>query len=149
MLEWETSIPISALTVGLFILDTGQEQNQNINQLGIDLFMPALVSWGIERIIKMTLETSKPVVVKPPQPSGIVKEVVNKSTKDLYLAAAFHCEGCRLTEVDKTDRTRMIFNFEGGELADRVEREWYEGVLVVSATSYAASLRLMKSAIHS
>lgn len=93
------------------------------------------------------LETSKEVKVA--QPSGVIKEVVNKPTKDLYLASAFHCEGCRLIEVDKTDRSRMVFVFEGGELADRVERQWYEGVLVVSATAYAASLRLMKSAIHS
>jgi acyl CoA:acetate/3-ketoacid CoA transferase alpha subunit len=92
----------------------------------------------------MTLETTKKV-----EPTGVIKEVVNKPTKDLYLASAFHCEGCKLTQVDKTDRSRMIFVFEGGELADRVERQWYEGTLVVSATSYAASLRLMKSAIHS
>jgi hypothetical protein len=95
----------------------------------------------------MPTETVKPVVV--PQPAGKIIEVVNKQTKDLYLASAFHTEGCRLQEVDKTDRTRMVFVFEGGELADRVERQWYEGTLVVSATSYAASLRLMKSAIHS
>lgn len=94
----------------------------------------------------MTLETQKPVI---PQPTGVIVELVNKPTKDLYLAAAFHCEGCKLIEVDKTDRSRMIFKFEGGDLADRVERQWYEGTLVVSATSYAASLRLMKSAIHS
>ena len=88
-------------------------------------------------------------LLKAPQPTGVVQELVNKQTKDLYLASAFHTEGCKLIQVDKTDRTRMVFVFAGGELADRVERQWYEGVLVVSATAYAASLRLMKSAIHS
>lgn len=83
------------------------------------------------------------------QPAGIIKELVNKQTKDLYLAAAFHCEGCKYMEVDKTDRTRMVFIFEGGENADRVEREWYAQNLVVSASAYAASLRMMKSVIHS
>ena len=83
------------------------------------------------------------------QPAGIIKELVSKATKDLYLAAALHCEGCKFQEIDKTDRTRMVFIFEGGELADRVERQWYEATLVVSATSYAASLRICKSLIHS
>ena len=85
----------------------------------------------------------------PKEPTGVVKELVNKDTKDLYLAAAFHCEGCKYLEIDKSDRTRMVFWFAGGELADRVEQQWYSGTLVVSATSYAASLRLCKSLIHS
>lgn len=83
------------------------------------------------------------------EPVGVIKEAINKPTKDLYLAAALHCEGCKYQKVDKTDPTRMIFVFEGGENADRVEREWYDQTLVVSATSYAASLRMMKSVIHS
>lgn len=93
----------------------------------------------------------KPLVAVPSkiEPTGIIKELVEKDTKDLYLAAAYHCEGCRFIRIDKTDRTRMVFWFEGGELADRVEHQWYEGSLVVSATSYAASLRLAKSLIHS
>lgn len=83
------------------------------------------------------------------KPQGIIVEAVNKETKDLYLAASLHCEGCRYLGINKEDRTRMIFMFEGGELADRVERQWYENTLVVSATSYAASIRTMKSLIHS
>lgn len=82
-------------------------------------------------------------------PAGVVKEAIEKETKDLYLAAAFHCEGCRYVKIDKTDPTRMVFVFEGGDNADRVEREWYSNILVVSATAYAASLRMMKSLIHS
>ena len=87
--------------------------------------------------------------IKTAEPVGVIKEVVNKSTKDLYLAAAFHAERCKFTGIDKTDRTRMVFQFEGGDLADRVERQWYEGTLVVSATDYAASIRTCKSLIHS
>lgn len=97
----------------------------------------------------MTLDTSKPIIKPVAQPQGIVKEVVNKETKDLYLAAAFHAEGCKFIEIDKTDRTRMVFKFEGGEVADRVEREWYQGTLLGVFPIYAASLRLMKSLIHS
>lgn len=85
----------------------------------------------------------------PLEPQGLVKEAIRKYTKDLYLAAAFHCEGCKYVEIDRTDRTRMVFWFEGGDNADRVERDWYGGTLVVSATAYAASLRSMKSLIHS
>lgn len=82
------------------------------------------------------------------EPKGVVKEAISKTTKDLYLAAAFHAEGCRFQGIDKTDRTRMVFEFEGGENADRIERQWYEKSLVVSATSYAESLRQMKTLIH-
>lgn len=92
----------------------------------------------------MSLQTS---VVN--QPIGTIKEVVNKETKDLYLAAALKTEGCKFLEIDKTDRSRMVFKFEGGELADRVERQWYEESLVVSATSFASALRICKSLIHS
>lgn len=83
------------------------------------------------------------------QPAGVIKEAINQETKDLYLAAAFHCEGCRFIKIDKTDPTRMIFVFEGGENADRVVKEWFQATLVVSATNYAASLRTMKTLIHS
>lgn len=82
------------------------------------------------------------------QPAGVVVEAIQKRTKDLYLAAAFHAEGCKFIEMDKADRTRMVFVFEGGENSDRVERQWNETTLVVSANSYAASIRHMKSLIH-
>lgn len=81
-------------------------------------------------------------------PAGIVKDI-EKTTKDLYLAAALHAEGCRYLKVDKTDPTRMVFVFEGGANADRVEQQWYQDTLVISATSYAKSIRTMKSIIHS
>lgn len=86
---------------------------------------------------------------KKTQPAGVIIEAINKETKDLYLAAALDCEGVRFLEIDKSDRTRMIFKFEGGEFADRVERQWWDNTLVVSATSYAASIRKFKSMIHS
>jgi len=97
----------------------------------------------------MTIESTTHKQILPNSPIGVIREVVNKETKDLYLAAALYCEGARFIEIDKTDRTRMIFKFEGGELADRIERQWYEGVLVVSATDYAAKIRICKSLIHS
>lgn len=93
-------------------------------------------------------ELLKPITLKTVAPVGVVKEAISKRTKDLYLAAALHCEGCPYVSVDRTDPTRMIFVFEGGENADRVEREWFSQTLVVSATAYAASLRMMKSVIH-
>ncbi len=80
-------------------------------------------------------------------PQGNV-QIVPEETKDLYLAAALHCEGCKYLGIDRTDHTRMVFKFEGGELSSRVVKEWYQDVLVVSATSYAKSLRTMKSLIH-
>ena len=88
-------------------------------------------------------------VVRKNEPAGVIKELVNKDTKDLYLAAAFHAEGCKFLGIDKTDRTRMVFQFEGGELADKTERDWYQATAVGSYTVYAASLRMMKSLIHS
>lgn len=88
-------------------------------------------------------------VKKTNMPAGVIVEAINKETKDLYLAAAFDCEGVRFLDIDKSDRTRMVFKFEGGEFADRVERQWWDSTLVVSATNYAASIRKFKSAIHS
>ena len=82
-------------------------------------------------------------------PIGLVKEAIDKTTKDLYLAAALHSEGCKYIRVDKSEPTRMVFVFEGGENADRVEREWYSRTLAVSAYDYASSIRMMKSVIHS
>lgn len=81
-------------------------------------------------------------------PQGVVEEVVRKETKDLYLAAAFHAEGVKFIGIDKTDRTRMVFIFAGGDNADRVEREWYQQTLLGCFPIYAGSLRLMKSIIH-
>jgi hypothetical protein len=84
----------------------------------------------------------------PNLPTGIVKDLP-KRTRDLYLAAALDCEGIRLINVDASDRTRMIFEFEGGEHANTVERQWWEGTLVVCAPAYAASVRKLKSLVHS
>ena len=81
------------------------------------------------------------------EPAGKV-EVPPKETKDLNLAAAFHAEGCKYLGVDRTDPTRIVFKFEGGENADRVEREWYQQVCIGSYYVYAQSLRLMKSIVH-
>src|SRR3990172_7344831 len=101
--------------------------------------------------IERTTTAVNPVAPKvaPKEPAGVIKEAINKSTKDLALAAAFHVEGCKFLEIDKSDRTRMVFWFEGGENADRVEREWYQGTLINVLPLYAASSRAMKSLIHS
>ena len=96
-----------------------------------------------------TTTAVNPVRIAPKEPIGVIEEVVNKETKDLGLAAAFHAEGCKLIEIDKADRTRMVFKFAGGELADRVERDWWQGTAIGSYTVYYASLRMMKSLIHS
>jgi hypothetical protein len=81
-------------------------------------------------------------------PKGVV-EVLPKETKDLYLAAALHAEGCKYLAIDRTDPTRMVFKFEGGENADRVEKEWYQQMCIGSYSAYAQSIRVMKSLIHS
>lgn len=81
-------------------------------------------------------------------PVGIVN-TPNKETKDLYLAAALHAEGCKYLGIDRTDPKRMIFRFEGGENANRVEREWYQGACVGELSRYAQSVKTMKTLIHS
>ena len=80
-------------------------------------------------------------------PRGAV-EILPKETKDLYLAAALHAEGCKYLGIDRSDPTRMVFKFEGGELADRVEKEWYQGNCVGCLSVYAQSIRVMKTLIH-
>jgi hypothetical protein len=86
-------------------------------------------------------QDKKPVV-------GIIKEALDKKTKDLGLAAALHAEGCKLIDVDKSDRTRQEFVFEGGEHANDVERRWWQGDCIGSYSVYYSSLRQMKSIIH-
>jgi hypothetical protein len=80
-------------------------------------------------------------------PKGIV-EIPPKETRDLYLAAALHAEGCKYLGIDRTDPTRMVFKFEGGENADRIEREWYQGSCIGSYSVYSQSIRTMKTLIH-
>lgn len=94
-----------------------------------------------------TLQDSPKYPIKH-EPVGVVKDI-EKTTKDLYLAAALHAEGCKYLKADKSDPTRIVFVFEGGENAERVEQEWRQGILVVSATAYAQSIRQMKSIVHS
>lgn len=99
----------------------------------------------------MELKTDPQKAETKLDPQGVVikQDIPNKTTKDLYLAAAFHAEGCRLLGIDRTDPKRMVFSFAGGELPDRVEKEWYAGIAVGSYSVYAASLRTCKSLIHS
>lgn len=85
---------------------------------------------------------------KANEPTGVIKELVEKPTRDMYLAAAYHAEGCELKDVDRTDPTRLVFVFEGGENADRVEREWFSDKLLVIASRYANSIRTVKSLIY-
>lgn len=89
--------------------------------------------------------------VKFAEPAGVIYkqgDVPNKTTKDLGLASAMHVEGCRLIRVDKTDPRKQVFHFAGGDLADRVERQWYDGTHIVSSSNYYASIRLLKTLIH-
>lgn len=85
-----------------------------------------------------------------PKPQGVVikEDIPNKTTKDLELAAALHVEGCRFLDINKEDPKRQVFIFAGGELADKVERDFYAGLAIGSYSAYAASLRRMKSLIH-
>lgn len=83
----------------------------------------------------------------PNAPKGNIT-VPPKETKDLYLAAALHSEGCKYLGIDRSDPTRMVFRFEGGELADRIETQWYQGTCVGSLSVYSQSVKTMKSLIH-
>lgn len=83
-------------------------------------------------------------------PQGVVvkNDIPNFTTKDLGLASALHSEGVRLIRVDRTDPKKQVFHFAGGELADRVERQWYDQTLVVCAPIFYSSIRMLKALLH-
>lgn len=84
-----------------------------------------------------------------------------KSTKDLYLAAAYLALGAEYLRTDRADPKNMIFwfapkKFDSVSLPeapvqdlDRMEAQWVNDTLVVSAVKYAAAIKHMKSLVHS
>ncbi len=90
-----------------------------------------------------------------------------KSTKDLYLAAAYMTLGAKYERTDKTDKRHMAFYFspkplfKTGLLAvenianppaqdlDKIEADWANGVVLVNAVQYKDALQRLKAIIHS
>jgi len=76
-------------------------------------------------------------------------EIKEYTTRDMYLAAAFMAEGVKYLKADRTDPKKMLFVFEDNGEADRINAQWANATLVISATSFADALRRIKSIIHS
>lgn len=71
------------------------------------------------------------------------------STRDMYLAACFMAEGVKYLRSDRTDPRKLQFIFEDNGEIERINSQWANATLVVSATSMADALRRIKSLIHS
>ena len=91
-----------------------------------------------------------------------------KSTRDIYLAAAWLSMGAKLERTDKTDRRHMEFFFspkplfETGVLSgetstinlavqdlDKIETDWVNEVVVGNLVSYKNALQRLKAVVHS
>lgn len=83
-----------------------------------------------------------------------------KSTTDVYFAAALMSLGAITSRIDRTDPRHMIFTLtnplppEGtGVFVDidfqEVENQWISGTLVVNAQQFKEAIQRMKSSIHS
>ena len=90
-----------------------------------------------------------------------------KSTKDIYLAAAWMALGAKYERVDKTDPRHQVFYFSSenklvfpknqydseirvsGVDLDDVEKNWANGTLSGNLYEFSRALQRMKSIIHS
>lgn len=83
-----------------------------------------------------------------------------KTTRDLYLAAAFLALGAKYEGADRSDPKNMEFIFTPKTSTseslpkmdvqdlDRIEAEWINETLIIKATDYAAAIKRMKSLVH-
>lgn len=86
---------------------------------------------------------------------------MTKSTKDVYLAAAFLTyDGIELVQVDRTDPRHMIFVFDTPDVPnivginpkpnlEEIEMKWVNNDLVGNLTDFKNAIQRMKSVIHS
>lgn len=87
-----------------------------------------------------------------------------KSTKDIYLAAAWLSLGAKHDHTDKTDARHMEFFFSpkplfetgvlsgtavDGQDLEKIEGDWVNGCVMVNAVVYKEALQRLKAVIHS
>ncbi len=70
------------------------------------------------------------------------------STSDLGCAAALHCRGFSLLELDRRDSQRVGFLFPRTRDVMSVVAAYWDNGLVVDAQSYFASIRNLKNRLH-
>jgi hypothetical protein len=89
-----------------------------------------------------------------------------KSTKDIYLSAAWLALGAKYERVDRSEPRHMEFFFSSGEDhvsepargtlvimrdvdLELIEKQWANAELVVNAVKFKEALQRMKSLVHS
>jgi len=70
------------------------------------------------------------------------------STSDLGCAAAIHCRGFSLLELDRKDSQRVGFVFQRTRDVMSVVAAYWDNNLPVDAQSYFASIRTLKNRLH-
>ena len=88
-----------------------------------------------------------------------------KSTKDIYLSAAWLSLGAKYEKVDRVDPRHMEFFFSSGNDSvstsdgklkisrevdlENIEKQWANAELMVNATKFKEALQRMKAVVHS
>ena len=70
-----------------------------------------------------------------------------KTTSDIYFAAALLAKGAYLEKIDRTKPRHMTFTFSGDDL-DSLEMKWVNKELEVNALDYRDAIQRMKSIVH-
>lgn len=72
---------------------------------------------------------------------------MNYVTKDISLAAILICSGRHLVNVDKSDKRRYKFFFEGGDFS-KLEQSWMNRDLVINAADFVDAQRRIRDILH-
>ena len=72
----------------------------------------------------------------------------NRTTTDIYLAAALLAVGAKLVNVDYSDQRHIKFTLETDNDISILERDFDNGELVGDLSSYADNLRKIKNKLY-
>jgi len=87
--------------------------------------------------------------------------MVNRSTKDIYLSAAWMALGAKFEKVDRTDPRHQEFFFSSGKAdftdllageeidLNEIEKQWANEDLRINAVHFKNALQRMKALVHS
>lgn len=70
-----------------------------------------------------------------------------KIITNIYLGAAFMCNGAKLLQVDRSDSSHVSYEFEGLDLTE-VKSQWLDGSLKGNLVEYASHLKNLKQELY-
>jgi len=76
--------------------------------------------------------------------------MIEKSTRDIYLAAVWMALGAKFVKADRTNIRHQIFHFKSDAVDfDDVEKKWTNAELTVNAVQFKDAIQRMKGIIYS